>query len=1062
MVSLVTKRDGSKQAVNLDKINKAVTYACEGIEDVSPSAVILGSKVSLYEEIPTKEIDRAMIYSARTLIETEPNYTYVASRLLLNAIYKEVFGISTNKENFDILYRNLFIEGLEQLVKQKIFSPELLTFDLEELAEALVPERDRNFKYMGLQTVYDKYLKRDRDKQVRETPQAFYMRVAMGQALLEPEPFRTKFTLDLYHSMSTFKFSPSTPTLFNSGCVHSQLSSCYLSTVGDSSDDIMGEFANQANLSKYAGGLGVDITSIRAAGAPIQKTNGTSSGTIPYAVIFNYILIAFNQAGARPGSGCLYMQPWHKDIMDFLQLRVQTGDHERRAARTSTAVWMNDLLMEYKETDKDWYLFCPKECPKLLTSYGAEFTKHYENYVSLAKQGKIKNFSVVSSKTLMKEIYKRACETGHPFVTFKDTSNIQYANKHVGIVNSSNLCTEIIEHTKASTWNRGQRIHTGETAVCTLNSPNLMAFIKDEEGTLDYDALDECLRIQVRALDNNIDNNFYPTDEAEKSAKSNRQLGIGCMGVQEYLQFIGVPYDSDEAVEICAKIQEFISRSVINASIDLARERGVYPNYEGSNWSKGILPQDAYIENHNYRFPDNPITDVKSYWEWTKVRTKLEKYGIRNGNLLAIAPTACVTTDTLLLTDKGYIRIGNLVEDKNNEWTDINVNVVQEKQITRATKFFVNGVKETYEVTTQSGRTITCTPTHRLKVLDKGNCLWRRVDELEKDDCLVLQLGGLHKINTSPDNNFEQIDEFIDYMNAHNVYSIPSEILSSNIESIRKFIYRLFELNSSLKNSYRTLSKGNKKFIQELKILLEGIGIYAFIEQDVLHIKEIDYKNKLYSKLQCIFFDKVVDVRKAGSKLTVDIHVPDLNKYIANNIVSHNTISYIVGCSQSIEPEYTLMYAYQVLSGKFTMLNHLFVKDMKKLGLWCESLHKALKINDGDISNIEGIPQKYKDIYKTAFNRDFFKLIDCASRRQIWIDQAQSFNIYYSGKSLKAVDSIYTYAWKKLLKTTYYLRAVAASTIEKSTVENKVVPPVEPSSCSIEAMKRGEVCESCQ
>lgn len=1284
MINYVTKRNGEQESVDFDKINRCVAQACEGLEDVSTSSVVLGAKLSLYEGIKTSDIDKAMILGARSLIETEPNYSFVAARLLLNSVYKEVFGISTNGENFDTLYRAWFIESLEDLEKEAILSPKLLThFDLDDLAATLDPSRDRLFKYLGLQTLVDRYLKRDRNQKICQTPQMFHMVVAMGLSVNENDRVRQKFCKELYESMSTHCFSPSTPTLFNSGTVRSQLSSCYLSSISDSLDGIMGEFHNQARLSKFAGGLGVDVTNIRGAESDIKSTNGKSSGIIPYAALFERLLLAFNQAGRRFGSGALYLEPWHIDVFDFLQLRKTTGDERRRAKAANTALWINDLLMEYKKTDRDWYLFSPDEAPRLHGTFGAEFKKEYEECVARAQRGLIRNFKVVSSKKLVKEMYVQYCETGHPFHCFKDSSNYRYMNKHAGIINSSNLCcvagdqlvptekgfctvkelyenetnnivvgrenienagpmllprpnaemlkitlrngmthkvtpdhpiwereigwkpasdfkvgdevslqstegpwgningedlaftlgvlcstshtpgdtrielignesrflpeiieklktatgkkflveelegkvvvfeglsemfdsllfkdgklkvpefilkgnrktvssflrglflvrineekyecraklgldslsedflhqlqiillnytiftnviykkrigrhklfriiirdkrgleifaeetglnksrpelnfsfpgkssyfspvvkienlpnedaycltvnskehswicngfvtknTEILEHTKPSEFDEwGVKTKIGETAVCTLNSINIIKHLK-ADLSFDYEKIRETTRLQVRCLDNAVDNNYYPTKEAEKSAKLNRQLGIGIMGFQEYLQLKMVAYGDPEAVEISGDISEWIALCAIEASIDLAKERGVYPNYEGSEWSKGKLPQDLYEEHYEIRFQSKPKYTTRYASRWREVRNALKEHGIRNGNLMAIAPTACVTGDTLVNTDKGRVRIDSLGDIKGSTWQDIDVNVEQENGYYKATKFYINGKQPCFKLTTKLGNTISCTENHRLRCLNKlGGYVWKYIRDFKVGD----------------------------------------------------------------------------------NVIVKDIGLT---------------------------YDTITNIENIGEQETYDLSVPENNTYIANNFVSHNTISYILGVSQSIEPDYKLLYTYETLSGKFIMINTVFVNEMKKRGLWGPELIEALKKTDGDIKLIEGVPLELRNIFCTAFDQNMLRLIDCASERNIWIDQGQSFNLYYEGSSLKKVDEIITYAHDKLLKTLYYMRSKKASTIEKSTTRVIAVPSTTPmpeiSSCSIDAMKRGEICESCQ
>lgn len=1140
MIQYVTKRNGQKEQVEYDKINKAVNLACEGLEDVSPSEVIFGAKLNLYEGITTTDIDHAMVMSARALVEKEPNYAYVAARLLSNIIYKEVFGISTNNVNFDVLYRAWFIENTEKLVKQEILNPKLLThFDIEDLSEYLVPERDKMLKYMGLNTLKDRYLKRDRQNKLCQTPQMFHMVVAMGLTVNENEHVRQDLCKKLYDAMSLHTFSPSTPTLFNSGSTHSQLSSCYLSTLDDSTDGIMQEMASQAKLSKFAGGLGLDITNIRGKSSKIKSTNGTSSGVIPYAAIFDRVLVAFNQAGKRHGSGCLYLETWHIDIVDFLHLRKITGDERRRALNTDTAVWINDLLMEYKKTDKTWYLFSPDDCPDLHSLYGQEFKDRYEYYVKEAQMGNIKNFKTISSKDLIKEMYRQYSETAHPFHCFKDSCNIRYMNKHAGVINSSNLCcvtgdqlvptdkgfltvkelyddqsnnkvvgrdkvydaspmlqpvkngkiikittiqgyshkvttdhplwlkdkgwvqanqlmpgdyvhmsaiegifgkenspelalllglltytnkpsdiikidlpdnvdyiledvkkafvkvlgseptiekvdgkrvllhdsldkcktlifdatstkvpqivlrgnretvvqylkgfmlpqaiventlrqdkhlsvshydeqflktvqiillnfalythvayvkkigkykkfrlhfidhksqemaaelldirlklqpnnfnhvpyakiktiedageedaycltvnsqehawtcngfitknTEITEHTVPSKYDsRGVKTEIGETAVCTLNSTNLIEHVDPVTLLFNKEKLKHTVKLQVRSLDNAIDNNFYPTDESANSAKKNRQIGLGIMGFHQYLLMRNISYSSPEAVDIAGELAEWLAVCTIEASIDLAKERGVYPNYPGSEWSKGKLPQDLYEEHYIYRYGKSPVYKTRFSEDWKRIREKLALYGIRNGNLMAIAPTA--------------------------------------------------------------------------------------------------------------------------------------------------------------------------------------------------------------------------------------------------------TISYVLGSSPSIDPVFSMLFTYENLSGKSTLINTEFVTEAKKRGIWSPNLIEALKLSDGDVSLIEGLPEDMKYVYATAHNHDPLNLIRCAAERNIWIDQAQSFNIFYEGNSLKRVDEIITFSHDSLLKTNYYMRSKGASKAEKSTVVAvpTTTPNPEGSSCSIEAMRNGEVCESCQ
>jgi len=633
----VKKRNGRLEDINLDKINKCVERASEGLDSVSPSEVVLDASLQIYNKIPTAEIDKALIMSARSKIEKEPNYNYVAARILLNNLYKEVFGKSVDCQ-LEKEYRSCFIKNIKTLVKEDRLSQEMLGYDLEMLSESLDIERDKNFKYLGIQTLYDRYFIHKEGRRM-ETPQAFYMRVAMGLCLQEEN--KEEKAIQIYNMMSEFRYSPSTPTLFNSGTCHSQLSSCYLSTVHDSIDGIFGTIHGQARLSKYAGGLGVDWSSVRSTGAYIKGTNGQSSGLIPWLKIFNDTLVGVNQGGKRKGAGCAYLEVWHIDVEDFLDLRKNTGDDRRRCHDMNTALWVCDEFMKAARKDDDWYLFDPSEFPSLHETYGNEFSKEYRKAKRLAKDGSVKSFRIISAKELWKKMLKSLYETGHPWITFKDPSNIRYSNKHEGVVHSSNLCTEILLHTKPTTYQQGEVVETGETAVCNLASVNLESHVKVR--TLDWKKLQETVEVAVRGLDNVIDINFYPTKEAKNSNLRHRPVGLGIMGTHGMLHKLGIAYDSKEAVELCDKIQEYVSYYAILTSSKLAKEKGRYESYEHSEWSYGNLPIDTYCRlMRNRTGQEFHISDFETM-DWNKVRAHIREHGMRNSNVMAIAPTATIS-----------------------------------------------------------------------------------------------------------------------------------------------------------------------------------------------------------------------------------------------------------------------------------------------------------------------------------------------------------------------------------------------------------------------------------
>ena len=804
----VKKRNGRLENLDISKINRCAERACENLDNVSASEVVLDAHVQLYDKITTKEIDQALIMSARQKMEKEPNYSFVAARLLLGNIHKEVFGVSVDKDAFDHQYRLSFVKNIKLLVNEKILDKKLLDFDLKKLAASLHLDRDYKFKYLGLQILHDRYFHKINGRRL-ESPQSFWMRVAMGLAINEED--KNEKAIEFYNTISKFLLCCSTPTLFNSGSTHSQLSSCYLNTFDDSIDGIFEGAWQEARKSKYAGGLGFDVSNFRSSGSHIKGTNGTSSGLVPWLKIFNDLLVAVNQGGKRPGAGCAYLEPWHLDIEDFLDLKKNTGDERRRCHDLNTANWLSNLFLEYVKNDKDWYLFSPSDVGDLHDLYGEQFDKRYKKYCKMADQSEISNYKVVKAKDLWKRMLRVLFETGHPWMTFKDNSNLRYSNSHEGVIHSSNLCTEIFLHTKPSLFNEGQKTEVGETAVCNLSSVNLKEHIGDN-GELDFDLLASTIKVQMRMLDNVIDLNFYPTVEAKNSNLKHRPVGAGSMGWHDVFHSYKLNYSSDEAVKLSDELYEFISYHCILNSSRLAGEKGTYCTYEGSLWDQDILPIDTYKNLMNYMDEKPIVHRGKKYApevDWKTLRSSISENGMRNSNTMAIAPTA--------------------------------------------------------------------------------------------------------------------------------------------------------------------------------------------------------------------------------------------------------TISYIQGCSPSIDPDFSTFFVYENKSGNLFITNEWFVKECKTLGIWNNTFREALKMVDGDVSLLsdEVIPADLKSRYKTAFDQDQFKLVDCAAARQKWIDMGQSLNLFNNSTSLKYLNDLYFHAKDRGLKSTYYLRNKSASKIEKSTATNK---EQEPKECSILDTE----CESCQ
>lgn len=767
--------DGSLIALDAVRLGTLIKEACAGLDDVSADAVITEAHRNLYDGISLDELALAPILAARTLIETEPNYAKVSARLLLDKLRREALTFvgdraeqATQAEMTD-RYADYFQAYVKTGIGAELLDPELSRFDLNRLAAALKPERDLQFDYLGLQTLYDRYFLHVQGTRF-ELPQAFFMRVAMGLSLREID--REGRAIEFYDLLSSFAFMASTPTLFNSGTLRPQLSSCFLTTVPDDLDGIFKSIKDNALLAKYSGGLGNDWSRVRGLGAHIKGTNGESQGVVPFLKVANDTAIAVNQGGKRKGAVCGYLETWHIDIEEFLDLRKNTGDDRRRTHDMNTANWVPDLFMQRVEEDGSWTLFSPDEVPDLHDLYGSAFKVAYEAYEAKAERGEIKVFKRMRALDLWRRMLTMLFETGHPWITFKDPCNIRSPQNHAGVVHSSNLCTEITLNTS-----------NDEVAVCNLGSVNLLAHVS-KEG-LDQKRLARTVKTAMRMLDNVIDINFCTIPEARRSNLKHRPVGLGLMGFQDALYELRLPYGSEEAVRFADESMEAISFHAISASADLADERGRYPSFDGSLWSKGVLPIDSIEALADAR--GKLDLDRSQVLDWSALRKRVKESGIRNSSTMAIAPTA--------------------------------------------------------------------------------------------------------------------------------------------------------------------------------------------------------------------------------------------------------TISNICGVSQSIEPAYQNLFVKSNMSGDFTVVNAALVHDLKARGLWDEVMVSDLKYFDGGVGGIDRIPDDLKSLYATAFEIDSAWLIEAAARRQKWIDQSQSLNLYIANPSGKTLDALYRLAWKRGLKTTYYLRSRSATHVEKSTLK---------------------------
>ena len=806
---MLTEDDGSSTFWDGEDLRQRIDYALIGLDiEMDRSRLMAELLRSVPSEISREDLRRTIILNAKSLNERDVDFARFSARILLTYIYEESLGwdiVEHGVEQLKVFHAKALRPYILRGIEIDRLAADMAEFDIERLAAALDPSADLDFDFLGIQTLYDRYLITDKmaGKPRRlETPQLFWMRVSMGLFRQEPGDREARI-IELYGLYKSRRFCSSTPTLFNSGTQRSQLSSCYLYKVDDSIESIMIRgIAENAFLSKWAGGLGGSWTSVRGTGSYIQGTNGESQGVIPFLKMHNDQLVAVNQGGKRAGSGCAYLETWHNDIFDFLELRRNTGDDRRRTHDMNTANWIPDLFMKRMEARANWTLFRSAETPDLHDLYGKAFEARYEEYEAMAERGEIHG-QKVEALELWKAMLRMLFETGHPWITFKDPCNLRSPQDHVGVVHSSNLCTEITLNTSAD-----------ETAVCNLGSIVLDSHLTPEGG-LDHDKLRETVRVAVRALDNVIDINYYPTKPAERSNLRHRPIGLGVMGLHYALYDKGVSFASEEAVEFNDEFMEAIAFYAYEASSDLAAERGAYETYKGSKWDRGLLPQDTLELLERERGQEIEVARG-GRMDWRPLREKIAAQGMRNSNVLAIAPTA--------------------------------------------------------------------------------------------------------------------------------------------------------------------------------------------------------------------------------------------------------TIANIMGTSPCIEPLYRNMYVKSNLSGDFVVLNPAMVRDLKSEGLWNEDLCESIKYFDGDLDNIDEVPQRLKDKYRSAFQISYEWIIDAAARRQKWIDQSQSVNLFLGEPDMKTLSHMYRKAWHSGLKTTYYLRTMGASNIEKATVVKKKdrVPVNVVQACRLDAMANGEECEACQ
>ena len=626
----VTTLDGKTEPLNTHLVKRRIYEACHGLPQCKPNALLQELYANLYNGITTTELEKAMVMIARQHIEKEPAYNKVATRLVLNILYRQALGEVPAKQDFDAVYLSKFEQALKDGVEADLLDAELLTYDFDKLIAAMKPERDESFAYLGSQTVYDRYLIHIKKRRI-ETPQFFFMRVAMGLAIQEDKDNREDYAIQFYELLSTFRFVSATPTLFNSGTKHPQLSSCYLTSVDDDLSHIFKCIGDNASLSKWAGGLGNDWTRVRATGSHIKGTNGESQGVIPFLKIVNDTAVAVNQGGKRKGAVCSYLETWHLDIEEFMDLRKNTGDDRRRTHDMHTANWIPDLFMQRVAEKGTWTLFSPNEVPELHDIYGKAFEEKYTEYEQKARDGEMNQHRTIEAVELWRKMLSMVFETGHPWITFKDPSNLRSPQDHAGVVHNSNLCTEILLNTS-----------NDETAVCNLGSVNMRMHTTPGSG-LDQNLIKDTVTTAVRMLDNVIDINYYPTKEAKAANTRHRPVGLGIMGFQDALFIQKIPYESNAAIEFADSSMETISYHAIMASSQLAQERGKYSTYEGSKWDRGLLPMDTNKLIIESRGAEHCDFDDSATLDWAPVREAVAKHGMRNSNVMAIAPTATIS-----------------------------------------------------------------------------------------------------------------------------------------------------------------------------------------------------------------------------------------------------------------------------------------------------------------------------------------------------------------------------------------------------------------------------------
>lgn len=622
----VTKRDGTIELLSIDRLRDLIGWASSGSSVIDVDLIIQESLCNIFDGIKIHELEQACVMAAVTFIERDPFYGSVASQLLLKKLFREVTDTSIAQDTEHLIYRKAFVAGVRQGIEFGILSKELATFDLEMLAAALQPSRDQLFDFMGMKTLYERYFLKHKTVRL-ELPQSFWMRVAMGLALRETN--KNERAIEFYNVMSAFDYVPGTPTLLHSGMIRPQLSSCYLNTVSDDLSHIFKVYGDNAQLSKWSGGIGTDWSNIRATGSFIKTINTESQGLIPFLKIASDVTAAINRSGKRRAAACVYLETWHLDIEDFIDLRKNTGDDRRRTHDINTANWIPDLFIKRVLQDENWTLFCPGEVADLHHLYGNAFEARYREYEEKAACGEIEQFKVVSASKLWRKMLSRLFETGHPWITFKDPCNIRSPQDHVGIIHCSNLCTEITLNTSED-----------ETAVCNLGSVNISRHIN--AGTIDYDKLVKTIKTAVRMLDNVIDICYYPTKEAQASNMRHRPIGLGLMGFQDALYKLGIPFSDQRALVMADELMEFISYHAIFSSSDLARERGAYGSYQGSKWDRGLFPYDTMKLLEQARGMELEV-DKSSKYNWEPVRAHVSRYGMRNSNTMAIAPTATIS-----------------------------------------------------------------------------------------------------------------------------------------------------------------------------------------------------------------------------------------------------------------------------------------------------------------------------------------------------------------------------------------------------------------------------------